>query len=128
VREFAGLWSGEVVSEPAVRVGFEVGTAADPLALSDVYLSELQATLSTSDGRFQDTALVPVTRYGADAFSSLTFDGNPMRTYMLFGGLASETNGCPALVLISLFGDDHVELRVIRDNELFGLFHLKRKE
>jgi hypothetical protein len=128
VRRFEGQWSGAVVEEEAVRVGFKEGTTADPLTLSDVYINELQATLSTSDGRFEQSRLVPVTRYSADAFSSLTFDGNPMRTYMLFGALASETSGCQALVLISLFGDDHVELRVIRGNELFGLFHLRRKE
>jgi hypothetical protein len=128
LRNFAGEWSGAIVAEEALLAGFKNDTVADPLVLSDVRYSELSATLTTSDGRFAKTRLETVTRYSADAFSTLVFDGNPARTYMLFGRLASESTGCQALALITLFGDDHVELRVIRGNELFGLFYLKRKE
>ncbi len=31
-------------------------------------------------------------------------------------------------MVISLFSDDHVELRVIRGNDLFGVFSLQRIE
>jgi hypothetical protein len=127
IRDFEGRWRGSVVTEPAVRDGFTEEARVDPLLLSNVDLQGLTATLTTSDGRFTDTLLTAVNKFSSDTLASMTFDGNPMRSFLLFGTPAGE-EGCSALVVISLFADDHVELRIIRDNDLFGIFSLERVE
>ena len=95
--------------------------------LSDVDLHALDAVLTTSDGKFAATRLQRVQKFSSDVLASLSFDGNPIRSYLLFARLASETtSGAPAMIIVSLFGDEHVELRIIRGNDLFGVFHLTR--
>jgi hypothetical protein len=126
VRSFEGIWAGQIVSEPAVRQGFSETVHADPVELSNVDLQRLSAKLTLSDGSFSESPLFPVVKVENDALSSLTFDGRPLRTYLLFAPLTSEPDGWPAHVVISLFADDHVELRVFRGNDLFGVFHLDR--
>ncbi len=128
VRSFAGDWQGGVVSEPAVRQGFAPETKVERLTLSDVDLQGVTATLTTSDGRFVESRMARVMKAANDAIASLTFDGAPLRTYLLFAPLASEPAGAPASVLLSLFADDHIELRILRGNDLFGVFNLGRAE
>lgn len=127
LRNFEGIWAGQIVSETAVRQGFAETVRADPVELSNVDLQRLSAKLTISDGSFAASPLLPVTKFENDALSSLTFDGRPLRTYLLFAPLSSEPDGWPAHVVISLFADDHVELRVFRGNDLFGVFPLDRK-
>ncbi len=128
IRAFEGDWSGPVVQEPAVRQGFAADARVVRLRLADVDLSGVSATLTTSDGKFYETALQPVTRFTNDVLSSLTFDGDPVRSYLHSAALATDPScPCPAMVLISLYGDDHVELRVMRGDDLFGLFRLRRE-
>ncbi len=128
VRDFEGAWHGAVIGQEAVRQGFATGTTVDPLTLVDVDLHRISATLSTSDGKFEKTPLSRVSKFSNDTLSGMVFEGNDVRTYMFNARLASEPTGCPATLLISLFSDDHVEVRVIRANDLFGIFHLSRKE
>jgi hypothetical protein len=128
VRDFKGTWFGQIISEEAIRQGFTEKTQVDELQLSDVDLQGLTAILTTSDGKFSQTALTRVIKFSNDILSSLTFDGDPLRTYLLFAPLASEPSKPPAQMLISLFGDDRVEIRIVRGNDLFGVFRLKRKE
>lgn len=127
IRNFEGDYSGMVMEEEAIRQGFASGTKVDSLLLRNVDLHSITATMTTSDGKFNSTPLTRVAKYSNDVFSSLTFDGNPVRSFLHFAPLETEKSGCPAMVLISLFGDDHVEARVIRGNDLFGLFRLERK-
>lgn len=128
VRDFAGRWTGGVVAEPEVRQGFTEETRVDPLELDNVDLQGITATLTTSDGKFASTPLSEVRKFSSDALASMTFDGNPLRSFLLFGALEQEDPGCSALVVVSLFGDDHVELRVLRGNDLFGVFRLERSD
>ena len=128
VRDFEGSWEGDVIGEDAIRQGFAKGTRVAPLALADVDLHRVSATLSTSDGKFKKTPLSRVAKFSNDTLSGLVFEGNDVRTYMFNARLETEASGCPATVLISLFSDDHVEIRMIRSNDLFGVFHLTRKE
>jgi hypothetical protein len=127
VRSFAGDWAGAVVSEPAVRQGFAPDARVE-LTLKEVDLQGVTANLSTSDGRFAGSRMTRVIKAANDAIASLTFDGAPLRTYLLFAALAAEPEGVPASILISLFGDDHIELRILRGNDLFGVFNLGRIE
>lgn len=128
IREFDGRWRGGIVVESAVRQGFAEDTRVDPLELSNVDLQGLTATLTTSDGKFDQQDLTPVHKFAADTLASLDFDGNPLRSYLLFGSLTSEPKSCAAMAVISLFSDDRVELRIIRGNDLFGVFSLDRVE
>jgi hypothetical protein len=127
VRSFAGDWTGGVVGEDSVRQGFAPSARVERLTLKDVDLQGVTATLTTSDGRFVDSRLQRVIKAANDAIASLTFDGAPLRSYLLFGALANDAAGSPASALISLFSDDHVELRVFRANDLFGVFNLRRR-
>ena len=127
VRGFEGSWVGSVIGEEAVRQGFSDRAKVDPLVLQNVDLNRVSATLTTSDGKFKDSRLTRVTRFTADPMASMSFDSNPVRSYLHFAPLANESGGCDAMVLVSLFGDEHVEVRIIRGNDLFGVFNLKRK-
>ena len=127
MRGFEGDWAGSIISEQAVRQGFSRAVTVNPLTLENVDLNRVSATLTTSDGKFKDARLTRVTRFTADPMASMSFDTSPVRSYMHFAPLTSEPKGCDAMVLISLFGDEHVEVRIIRGNDLFGVFNLKRK-
>lgn len=135
LRAFGGSWSGPIVEEPAIRQGFSADVEVDPLELSDVSLDGLSAKLTTSDDKFDATRLIPVTRAGNDALASLTFDGDPLRSYLLYAHVedsdhsssTSSSAARTALVLVSLFSDDRVELRILRSNSLYGVFRLERQ-
>jgi hypothetical protein len=126
VRNFADRWEGPILAEPSVRQGFAEDTRVAPLVLDDVTLQGLTAELTTSDGTFGQTPLTRITKAAGDALASVSFDGDPLRTYLLFARPATDPEAGSALIVVSLFGDDHVELRVLRDNALFGVFDLQR--
>lgn len=128
IREYEAKWRGAIVPETAVRQGFTTDVTVDPLELTNVDLQGLTARLTTSDDKFKAADLTSVVKFSADTLASLDFDGNPLRSYLLYARLSSEPTGCPAQMVISLFSDDHVELRVIRGNDLFGVFSLQRVE
>ena len=127
IRNFEGVWQGKVVVEPEVRQGFTNDVAVDSLVLANIDLQELSASLTTSDGKFSSTPLTKVRKFSNDAMADLSFNSAALRSYLLFAPLATEEEGWPAMLLISLFSDEHVELRVVRGNDLFGVFHLQRK-
>jgi hypothetical protein len=128
IREFEGTWAGDIVSEPAVRQGFTTEVRVEALQLENVDLEGLGARLTTSDGKFKDQPLTRVNKFSNDTIASLTFDGAPLRSYLMFAPLSGETVGGPAMMVISLFADDHTELRILRGNDLFGVFSLTRQE
>jgi hypothetical protein len=134
IREFEGTWTGGIVSEDAVRQGFTPDTSVEALELENVDLEGLGARLTTSDGKFKDQSLKRVNKFSNDTIASLTFDGAPLRSYLMFAPLSGEgaqggvPSGALAMMLISLFADDHVELRVLRGDHLFGVFNLARQE
>lgn len=125
VRNFADSWEGPILAEPSVRQGFAEDTEAK-LVLDDVTLQGLTAELSTTDDLFQQTALTRIDKAAGDALASLSFDGDPLRTYLLFAPPADDADAGSALIVVSLFGDDRVELRILRENALFGVFRLAR--
>jgi hypothetical protein len=128
VRDFEGIWTGRIVSEPAVRQGFTDEAVVDALGLRNVDFEGVTAILTTSDGKFRGTRLTRVVKASNDTLATLTFDGDPLRSYLLFAPLHSDKEGWPASMVISLFADDHVELRILRGNDLFGVFFLSRRE
>lgn len=128
VRNFAGTWSGQILADSQIREGFASEATIDPLFLSQVDLQGIEANLTTNDGQFQNTQLTSVHKFAYDSMASLTFDRAPLRSYLLFAPLTSQPNGWPASVLVSLFGDDHIEVRIFRGNDIFGVFNLHRQE
>jgi hypothetical protein len=128
IRDYESRWRGAIVPEAVVRQGFTANVTVDPLELTNVDLQGLTARLTTSDGKFKAADLTSVVKFSADNLASLDFDGNPLRSYLLYARLSAEPTACPAQMVISLFSDDHVELRVIRGNDLFGIFSLRRIE
>jgi hypothetical protein len=61
----------------------------------------------------------------ADALANMTFAGSPLRVYLAFVPLAD--GGGDALVLIALFDDERVEVRMLRSGSspLYAIFALK---
>ena len=125
IRSYAGDWQGSIVEEPALRAGFATQVRAEPLRIEALSDYSLDGTLTTSDGSFRQAELRLLSRAQSDVLGSLTFDGDPLRSYLLS---ASPDDGPEpwTLALISLFGDEHVELRLIRQNDRFGIFYLER--
>ncbi len=123
MRAFEGRWTGSIVAEAAVRQGFSEDARVELLELSNVRLQGLTAQLTTSDGKFDRTTLSRITKAAGDALASLSFDGDPLRSYLLFAKPADADQA--ALMVLSMFGDEHIELRVISGNELFGVFYLR---
>ncbi|MFH1130986.1 MAG: hypothetical protein V1754_06600 [Pseudomonadota bacterium] len=128
LRSYEGIWGGSIIDEDAIRQGFAHDVCVAPLNLENINLQSVTATLSTSDGKFKATHLAPIQKAASDALASLTWDRDPLRTYLLFASLETEATGALATFLVSLFGDDHVELRIIRGNDLYGVFHLERED
>lgn len=127
LRSFAGTWSGSILEEEAIRQGFTLQTTVEALTLSNVDVHGMKAQLTTSDGLFEDTPLKLIRKVSGDALSSLSFDGHPLRSYFFFAGPVEDVSAGDAIIIISLFGDDHIELRIMRGNDLFGVFLLNRQ-
>jgi hypothetical protein len=124
VREYAGTWTGARVGDDAVRQGFTANTSAT-LRVDSIALQSLDARLTTSDGRFDDVAIVPLSASEADVLSSMTFDGAPVRVFVSFA--PATDGGGDAMVLTALYADERIELRVLRGGPapLYGIFTLR---
>lgn len=131
IRGYQGRWEGSIINESAVREGFTENTTAT-LSLGQVTLNTISGVISTDDARFHETPLVPVKKASNDILADLALSGSPLRTFLLFAPLGpsstTTSNNDNALIFLSIFSDDQVELRILKDNVLFGIFPLKRKE
>jgi hypothetical protein len=126
LRDFNGDWSGPIIAEPAVRQGFSANAEVTKLTLSNIALSTAEGLLSTSDDKFKDARLSLVARSVSDELASMSFENDPLRSYLMFGKLTSDPRGAPAVMIVSLFGNDEVQLRIFRGNDLYGVFYLRR--
>jgi len=124
VRDYAGRWSGPGVGDdPLVRQGFAAEVTAT-LDIERIDLEGLEATLSTSDGVFDDAVVRPLPAARADVLGSLHFDGSPVEVFLCL--VEAADGGGDATVFVSLHGDDRVEIRAMRggDIPLYGIFAL----
>lgn len=126
VGDFVGHWEGVIAADPTIRRGFPGETRLEA-ELESVDLLEIGGTFSTSDGRFENARLQAIELAAGDALSDLTFGGDPLRTYLLFAEPKGMPAGEAAWIVLSLFPDEHVELRIMRRNDLFGVFTLRRR-
>jgi hypothetical protein len=122
LREFRGDWNGPSVGDGAVSVP-ALGIAAARLAIDDINNHGLQARL-TIDDLVPETAITSVPGAEADALAGITFGGNPLRVYLAF--VPVPDGGGEALVVVSLYDDRRVEVRLLRGgpSPLYRIFAL----
>jgi len=115
------------------------------LTLDTDRLQDAPGTITTSDGRFQATALRPIPQLWHDPLSMLSFgDGRVQNLLYAAAPLAGDDGAEEAqdvMVVISLMQTDHVEVRLLRGapqtdaglpppgtaSALFGVFNLDRQ-
>ena len=116
LRDYQGTWQGDVVANPALTTGIS-GTAR--LTITTANQQELHGTLDLPP-TFQATPVDSIKRASGDALGSVRVGRDALQTY--FAAAPNE-----ALLVVSLFPDDRIELRVIRGvDELYGVFDLTR--
>jgi hypothetical protein len=125
LREFRGTWSGPLNKNAVVLAGIpEAATlAATTLAIDVVNSHELTARL-TVPGLFSETPIATMPQAEADVLSDITFAGAPLKVYLAFA--AASDGGGDAFVVVALYDDRRVEVRVLRGGTrpLYGIFSL----
>ncbi|HLL20785.1 MAG TPA: hypothetical protein VK427_01580 [Kofleriaceae bacterium] len=121
LRDFRGAWSGARVGDAApLRVG-RGGTAT--LAIDGIDAHGLSARLAI-DGLLPEAAFTSIEGAEADVLANLTFSGAPLRVYL--GFVAIPDGGGEAMVIVALYDDRRVEVRVLRGGiePLYAIFAL----
>ena len=128
VRDFEGTWTGTRVgdAEP-LRIGFadEVGAV---LIIEDADMRSLRAQLTLGNDLISGATIQQIPGTQADVLSEITFAGAPSQVYMAFA--ATTDSGGDAMVMVALYNDSRVEVRVLRGGArpLYGIFLLWRED
>lgn len=122
---YSGEYAGEIIDGNFVRRCFPSGTTAslrfDPEdAVAAVEVPEQLNTLTTSDGSFDDTPLVPFTALPHDQLSKFDFPGPArVQNYLLLAHPSSGAlAGRDATVVVSILDKGSIEVRVMARTEL----------
>jgi hypothetical protein len=124
IREFEGTWHGARVGDnPVLYTGLTPSTTCD-LEITGIDANGLRGTL-TIGGLVEGAPIVSAEGAEADALSSMTFAGSPLRVYIAF---ADAPDG-PLTVLVALYDKGRVEVRVLRGgtNPVYGIFALAER-
>ena len=122
LRQFAGVWEGEVSRDPQHQLGFNPG-ARLRATVGSARRAQLDLALELP-GRSGLYRFEPIQHASDDVLGDVRIAGEPLRTYFGFVTPASEP---PFLTVVSLFGEDRVEVRLIRGaNDIYGVFYLAR--
>lgn len=109
LRDFRGSWSGNRVGEaPALRVG--AGDAVD-LAIDGIDAHGLVARI-TIENLLPETQFTSLEGAEADVLANLTYPGGPLRVYL--GFVPVPDLGGEAMVIVALYDDRRIEVRVLR--------------
>ena len=137
-------FEGEIVKGSFVRSGLGESVRMC-LTLDTDRLQDAPGTLTTSDGRFQGSALRPIPQIWHDPLSMLSFgDGRVQNLLYAAAPLPGEAGVQEAqdvMVVVSLMQTDHIEVRLLRGapqtdaglpppgtaSALFGVFNLDRQ-
>jgi hypothetical protein len=133
-------YEGTVASAAFLRSGFADGTNAC-ISLDTDHLQDAPGTISTSDGRFQQTPLRPVPQLWNDPLSTFNFGEGRVKNLMYVATPKFDVgNSSDVTVVVSLLQSDGVEVRILRGAPalgdagppatapLFGVFTLSRKD
>jgi hypothetical protein len=115
---FVGDWKGGPVSDPLLLAGL-APQAEVALHLDGADRVALRGTLEVAGER---VALRPLTRAGNDALGALDLPDQPIKSYLLVAPLEAGD----ALVVVSLYGDQRVDVRLVRSDTLYAVCHLQR--
>lgn len=134
IDDFEGRWAGEVVADESVRKGFEPHTKME---MNITYISPraLEAEISTCLGAaetedctpylFQQVALEPVEKARNDDLRDMMYGGEPYAIHLMAAQPNDPAEG-PFLVFVSLHSATRVEVRLVRANEMYGVFKLTK--
>ena len=130
-------YAGTVVAGDFVRAGINPSTGLC-LVLDASQLQDAPGTLTSSDGRFQNTPLRPIPQIWHDPLSTLTFgDGRVQNLVYVATPIATVDALGDIVAVLSLMQSGGVEVRLFRGapqidagpggNNLFGVFSLTRE-
>jgi hypothetical protein len=120
LRDFRGSWQGpRVGAASTVRTGFEGGSSQ--LDIDQVDSHGLAARLRV-DGLLPETSIQSLEGAEADVLAGITFSGAPLRVYLAFAPIPDAKGD--ALVIVALYDDRRVEVRVLRGgaSPVYGIF------
>jgi hypothetical protein len=123
LREFRGTWCGRRVGEASeLKLNVPDGTEAT-LSIDRADTHGLTAQL-TVDGLLPETTVTSLQGAEADVLAGITFSGAPLRVYLAFAPVPG--GGGDALVIVALYDDRRVEVRLLRGGTapLYGIFAL----
>jgi len=125
LRDFRGEWQGARVGDAApLRVGV-AATATATLDIATIDLAGLTGTLSV-DGLVTAQPVEPVPGAEADVLAGITYDSGPLRVYL--GFVPVDDGAGDATVVVSVYDDDRVEVRLLRGGtaKIYAIFALRR--
>jgi hypothetical protein len=131
VRDYAGQWRGaRVGTSPEIRVGVADGAIAQ-LTIDDIDTHGLHGQLTIDNGGtplIANAAVVSLPGAEADALSSMSFAGAPMRVYMSF--VPIDDGAGDAMAMVGLYDSRRVDLRLLRGGStpIYAIFALSQHE
>ncbi len=123
VRGYEGTWTGKRVGDtPVLRVGVGADAQAT-LAIDGIDTHGMRGALSIT-GLVDRAPISSVQGAEADVLSGITFGGSPQRVYLAFATIPD--GGGEALVVVALYDENRVEIRVLRGGSqpLYAIFAL----
>ena len=122
LRGYAGTWQGRVSSDPALRHGVAADVEAR-VVIEQVSRDVLEANVEWPVGA-APLRFARIESARGDALSEMRLPGEPLRSYL---GWLEPANAPPFLAVVSLYGEERIELRVIRGrDETYAVFALAR--
>lgn len=109
-------YQGTVVAADFVLAGIDPGTELC-LTIDANHLQDAPGAISTSDGRFQSSAMRPVPQLWHDPLSTLTFGEGRVQNLLYFTAAATpygDLGGNDVLTIVSLMQSGDVEVRLLR--------------
>jgi hypothetical protein len=115
---YQGAWQGAPVDDPALLTGLAPETHAT-LTIDLVDQVALSGTLALPGDK---ATLRPLTRAANDTLGGMSLPDGALRTYLAAAPLASGD----AIAVVSFYSDPRVDLRLVRSDALYAVFHLQR--
>jgi hypothetical protein len=123
LREFRGVWRGHRVGNvPALQTGVADVSNAE-ISIDRIDGHSFAAQLSI-DNLLTLTPIQSIPGVEADVLAGLTFSGDPLKVYLSFVPISD--NRGEALVVLALFDDRRIEVRVLRGggSPIYGIWSM----